>query len=310
MSTLGAGTLSPKKKRPTKTGKTRNRLTSDEYAALDAQIYCALAADYPQCVRNVFYQMSSPRLPVVTPKTEAGAKMIGRRLVNLRRAGKVPYGWVTDATRRGYHTNTYADGADFLRRVKGLYRADLWKDAGCHCEVWVESRSIAGVVQDDCEELAVSLYPAGGFTSLSLPYQAAEFLNSQHAVDPRPITIFYIGDYDPAGVLIDRKIESELRQHLHAEIDLNFQRIGITREQVEEFDLPTKPRKIGDKRSPEVAFTVEAEAMPAGQLRQLLRDHIEALLPPHALKIAKVAEGEAFSLIDRLVNVAESEAAW
>lgn len=307
MSALGAGTLRQKSKRETKSGKTRNRLTVEQYEALDAQIYSALSGDYPQCVRNVFYQMTNPRLPVPTPKTEAGAKMIGRRLVNLRRAGKVPYGWITDATRRGYHTNTYTDGAEFLRRVKGLYRADLWQDAGCYCEVWVESRSIAGVVQDDCEELAVSLYPAGGFTSLSLPYQSAVYLNEQHFVDPRPITIFYIGDYDPAGVLIDRKIEDELRQHLNPEIVLNFQRIGITREQVEEFDLPTKPRKAGDKRSPEIAFTVEAEAMPAGQLRQLLRDNIEALLPPHALRIAKIAEGEAFSLIDRLAAQAEVE---
>jgi hypothetical protein len=38
----------------------------------------------------------------------------------------------------------------------------------------VESRSIAGVVQQrDCQELAVSLYPAGGFSSITFAYEAA-----------------------------------------------------------------------------------------------------------------------------------------
>ena len=30
----------------------------------------------------------------------------------------------------------------------------------------------------------------------------------------RPVKIFYIGDYDPAGVLIDVSLEKELRTHL------------------------------------------------------------------------------------------------
>ena len=43
-------------------------------------------------------------------------------------------------------------------------------------------------------------------------------------------------------------------------------------------------------RALHVERTVAAEAMPAGTLRALLRQVIEALLPPDALKIAKAAE--------------------
>ena len=207
----------------------------------------------------------------------------------MRRANTVPYGWISDTTRRGYFTNTFRSSAEFLRRHIGAYRADLWSGADVYCEVWTESRSIAGVIVDLCKELAVSLYPAGGFSSISFAHAAAEFLKDE-TEDGRPAHIFYIGDYDPAGVLIDRSIETELRLHLPVEIDLNFHRLAITEDQIALYDLPTKPRKELDRRAPHVQETVEAEAMPAGILRALLRNEIETLLPAGALQAAKIAE--------------------
>ena len=267
---------------------TRERRTRTQVEQLDQQIIDVLVEDHPQSVRHVFYRMTNPRLPEPVDKSDRGYRHVQHRIVELRRSGRLPYGWITDATRRGYFTNTYQDASDFLRRMHGLYRADLWQSSDYYCEVWVESRSLAGVVQEDCQELAVSLYPAGGFTSISLAYQAAEFINEEH--NGREVVIFYIGDYDPAGVIIDVAIERELRQHLDFGVSLDFRRIAITPLQIAEHDLPTKPRKSGDKRSLHIAETVEAEAMPAGIMRQLLRHHIEALLPPHALEIARAAE--------------------
>jgi hypothetical protein len=102
--------------------------------------------------------------------------------------------------------------------------------------------------------------------------------------------VLYIGDYDPAGVLIDQSLEAGFRTHLSPDLDLTFHRIAITEEQIADFDLPTKPRKDTDRRALQVKATVEAEAMPAGSLRQLLRDKVESFLRPGALEIAKVAE--------------------
>jgi hypothetical protein len=221
-------------------------------------------------------------------------------MVKLRRAGILPYGWITDASRRGYHTPTYRGKGDFLRSMKSHYRADLWQQAGVYCEVWCESRSIAGVIEDDCEELAVSLYPAGGFSSLTLAFESAETINDY--AEGRPVVIFYIGDYDPAGVLIDVSIERELREHLDPDLELEFIRLAITEEQIEQYDLPSKPRKDGDRRALHVIETVEAEAMPAGILRNLLRTNIEALLPERALEVAKVEEESAQEFFDMMAK--------
>lgn len=270
----------------------RRRRTRAEVDQLDEQILAVLAEDQPQSVRHVFYRMTDPRLPEPVEKSDRGYRHVQDRIVKLRRAERLPYNWITDATRRGYFVSTYRGAGDFLRRVAGLYRADLWQQAEVYCEVWVESRSIAGIIQNDCRELAVSLYPAGGFSSISLAYEAAQEINTEIEESNKNVVIFYIGDYDPAGVLIDAALERELRQHLYPVIDLDFVRLGITEQQIEEFDLPSKPRKDTDRRSRHVETTVEAEAMPAHILRRLLRDRIEALLPANALKVARVAEAE------------------
>jgi hypothetical protein len=280
----------------------RRRRTRAQVEQLDNQIIEVLASDHPQSVRHCFYRMTDPRLPEPVEKSDRGYNQVQDRITRLRRGGRLPYGWISDTSRRGHFVNTYDDAQDFLMRVKSLYRADLWCQAEVRCEVWVESRSIAGVVQDDCEELAVSLYPCGGFPSITFAYQAAEYLNAVD--DRRPVVVIYIGDYDPAGVLIDEALQRELREHLDPHIELDFRRIAITAEQIAEYDLPTKPRKPGEKRATHIEKTVEAEAMRAGIMRQLLRSTIEELLPLGALAAAKVAEESERHHLDILAELA------
>ena len=266
----------------------RDRRTKARTQLLDEQIIAVLREDHPQSVRHVFYRMTDPRLGEPVEKSDRGYRHVQERCVKLRRYGLIPYNWIADMSRRGYFVNTYDDASDFLRRMGHLYRADLWRDSDYRCEVWAESRSIASVILSDCQELAVDLFPCGGFSSLSFIHEAAQQHNASQ--DTRPLIVLYVGDYDPAGVLIDQSLERELREHLRADIDMDFRRIAINEEQVEQYELPTKPRKEGDKRSQHLTYTVEAEAMPARDLRALLRLHVETLLPENALHVAKVAE--------------------
>ena len=266
----------------------RDRRTKDRLEQLDEQIMSVLREDHPQSVRHVFYRMTDPRLGEPVEKSDRGYRHVQDRCVKLRRSGRIPYNWIADLSRRGYFTSTFSDAGDFIRQMGGLYRADLWRDADVRCEVWAESRSIASVMLSDCQELAVDLYPCGGFTSLSFVHAAAQLHNASE--DTRPLVIVYVGDYDPAGVLIDVTLERELREHLRHAIEVDFRRIAINKEQVEAYDLPTKPRKDGDKRSKHLTYSVEAEAMPASALRRILRLEVETLLPENALQVAKVAE--------------------
>ena len=212
------------------------------------------------------------------------------RVVGMRRAGLISYGSISDSTRRGYHVATYGSAAEALRRWTQSYRANLWQDAGVYVEVWCESRSIAGVIHDLCRELAVSLYPSGGFTSLTLAHGAALGINEATNDGDLPARVIYIGDYDPAGVLIDVKIEEEIREHLHQEVDLEFYRLAVRPEQIEAMNLSTKPRKAGERRAWHVTQTVEAEAIPAQTLRSMVKSEIEVMLPPGSMAATLAAE--------------------
>ena len=144
-------------------GPPRKRRTRAELAALDDQIIAVLKGDNPQSVRHVFYRCTDPTGPVSVPKTEQGYDAIVRRCTALRRAGRLPSRWLTDATRRGFHVSTFDGAGELISAFAGLYRVDGWRDAAAHVECWTESRSIAGVIQADCRRLGVSLYPCGGF---------------------------------------------------------------------------------------------------------------------------------------------------
>ena len=270
---------------------TGRRRTRAQVVQLEAQILDVLTADHPQSVRHVFYRLTDPRLPEPVEKSDQGYQQLQKRMVAMRRAGRLPYHWITDATRRGFHVSTFKHGGELITQFAALYRADLWRFTGTYVEVWCESRSIAGVIEDDCDELAVSLYPCGGFPSLSLVFEAAQEINRTLADSPiRRAVVLYVGDFDPAGLTIDRTTERELREHLSEGIELEFRRIAINADQIATYGLPTKPRKATDRRRPDIQETVEAEAMPAGELRRILRARIEAYLPEGALAATKAAE--------------------
>jgi hypothetical protein len=172
----------------------RRRHTKAEIARRRETIFGFLERDYPQSVRHVFYLMTDPRLHCAVEKSEHGYRHVQYQISEMRKAGELPYGWIVDATRRGYHVATFDGRADFIRQVAGLYRANAWEDADSYCEVWAESRSIASVLLDDWQELGISLYPSGGFASLTLPFEAAQQIADKVEDTDRAIEIIYVGD--------------------------------------------------------------------------------------------------------------------
>ena len=265
----------------------RKRRTRAQIEQLHRQIHEVCEADHPVSVRHVFYRMTDPRLPEPVDKTERGYEQVGHAAIVMRRSGAMPYGWIADSTRMGWHVPAYASPAEFVRQSAAQYRFDAWADAGEQVEVWVESASIAGVLRSETRSLGVSLYPCRGFASLTLAYEAA-----QHYIhDGRPVAIYYVGDYDPAGKWIDRKLHEELRGHAEPEgVEVAMTRLAINPEQIERYGLPTKPRKAGERRMPGIVETVEAEAMPAPMLRQMVREAVESHLPTGALEHARLME--------------------
>lgn len=65
----------------------------------------------------------------------------------------------------------------------------------------------------------------------------------------------------------------------------------MTREQVDHRELPTQPTKMTDTRAKKFAGTsVELNAIPARQLRDLVRKCIERHVDPEQLQLLRIAE--------------------
>lgn len=268
-------------------------MSSADIEQLETQIWEVLSMDSPQSVRHVFYRMTDPRLAVPVAKTEGGYIQVQRRILEMRKAGEIPYQWIVDPSRRAQHTATFSGAQDFLEQAARWYRADPWGDADVYCQIWTESLSLGSVIEDDCRAFGASLYASQGFPSATFVFEAAQDLIRYFDYRGRA-AVLYVGDYDPAGVLIDEKIEDGLRDHL---IDagvspdwMTFERLAITEEQIATYDLPTKPRKATDKRAAHVKHTVEGEAMPTGILRSLVRARMDELLPAGAMDRAQASE--------------------
>jgi hypothetical protein len=180
------------------------RRTKAQMASIRNGLWRIVRADQPMTVRQVFYRAVSAGL---VAKTEAEYKTtVGRLLVEMRRTGEMPYGWIADNTRWMRKPRTWHGLRDMLDARAQLYRRALWDSQDCRCEVWLEKDALAGVVYDVTGPWDVPLMVTRGYPSLSFLHEAAEAIND----DWKDAVIFYLGDHDPSGEDIPRHVEEEL----------------------------------------------------------------------------------------------------
>jgi hypothetical protein len=219
-------------------------------------------------------------------KTESGYRRIQRLVLNLRKSGRLPYEWVSDGTRYRIAPKTYGSISEALDDTARFYRRKLWREIGVYIEVWCESDSIAGVLRPITNRYDISLMSSRGFSSHTFLHQAAVEIEQIG----KPTQLLYVGDYDPSGKLIGKQIERQLREFA-PDADIEFRRLLVNPEQIEEFGLPTKPPKSTTHSAQfDDTRTVEAEAMPAGLTRELLEAAILEHIDEQAISAIKTAE--------------------
>jgi len=246
-------------------------------------------------VRQVFYQATVRGL---VEKAESGYAKVQTDLTVMRRAGELPYDWLADNTRWQRKPDTFDSVEDALRETAHFYRKNLWRDADSYVEVWLEKDALAGVIYPVTSMYDVPLMVARGYASLSFLYYAAEYINDLDV----PAYIYHLGDFDPSGVNAGEKIEETLRE-LAPDADIYFERIAVTPEQIDSWDLPTRPTKASDTRSKNFGnISVELDAIEPNRLRSLVQETLEQHLPQDQFAILKAAEESEREIITRLVG--------
>jgi hypothetical protein len=272
----------------------RERRTKREIVGIRDAIIDILKNDHPQTVRQVFYALTV-RGAILKAEIEYQQTVV-RLLGDMRKTGTIPFEWVADNTRWMRKPATFTGLESCLSNTSKFYRRDLWAAMPVYVEVWVEKDALAGVIMEETEVYDVPLMTARGYASLTFLYSAATAIR----VKGKPTHVYHFGDFDPSGQDAARNIEVKLRRYA-PNIEIQFNRPAVTREQIEQWNLPTRPTKQSDPRAKKFghATSVELDAIPARQLRALVRECIERHVDQEQLQLLRVAEQSERELLTK-----------
>ena len=262
---------------------------------LCAHILEIVSADAPMTVRQVFYRMVSAGL---IEKTESSYnKVVVRLLTRLRLEGVLPWSAITDGTRWMRKSVRYGSVEEALDATRRHYRRDYWRDLDEYVEVWLEKDALAGVVFRVTDEWGVPLMVTRGFAGLSYVPNAAETIERIG----KPTHTHYFGDYDPSGVEIDRNLERRLREFAPSS-EIRFERVAVRREQIDEYELPTRPTKRSANHGHGLhdGDSVEVDAISPATLLGLVRGAIERHVDPVRVAVLEAAEASERELLGGL----------
>lgn len=263
----------------------RNRRTAVEYEDLDEAIIRVCTVDNPLSVRGVFYRVMSAG---VVAKTEREYSVVQRRVLKLRRSGALPYEWIADGTRWHLKSRSWDSVEQALDDAAISYRRALWSDQDTYVEVWSEKEAISSIVSPVTDSYDVPLMIARGFASESFLWSTASAIRAQG----KPTVVYQLGDHDPSGVAAWEHVQRKLRDFA-PEVDLYFERIAVTAEQITELSLPTRPTKASDSRAKNfTGESVEVDAIPTRILKTLVETAIEKHIDPRALELTRLYERE------------------
>ena len=273
----------------------RQRATKADIMARRMALLDIVVAMKPMTVRQVFYQAT---VRGIVEKTEGGYAKVQSDLATMRRNSMLPYSWLADNTRWQRKPQTFESVEQALLDTAKFYRKSLWSEADCYVEIWLEKDALSGVVMPVTSMYDVPLMVARGYASLSFLHTAAEYIASLDV----PTFIYHLGDYDPSGVNAGEKIEQTLKE-MAPEAEIHFRRMAVTPDQISAWSLPSRPTKKTDSRAKSFGdVSVELDAIPPQQLRDLVEAAINRHLPQDQLCVLQEAERSERELLSGLVD--------
>lgn len=246
-------------------------------------------------VRQIYYRLVSYQH---IENSVSSYQRIVKLLGYARKNGLIRYSSIEDRTREVHQTHsaysisktTYAVRNEqseesvnsflrgYLDTVKHLdekYLIPKWYGQPKLVQVWVEKEALSALFQEVTDDLGVDLVVCRGYPSLTLLHDASVGLNANMGKD---IQIIYFGDFDPSGADIERNVFDTLDEEFN--VSFEMERKAITRDQIEEYNIPPAPAKTTDSRyegfveREGVAWQVELDAIEPMTLQEMIRDSI------------------------------------
>lgn len=235
-------------------------------------------AYWPLTCRQIFYRLVSTNSHY--PKTEQFYGKLCHHLANARRGGVIAFNSIRDDGVTTFELDHFDDEEHFLRHVRELsegYTLNKLAGQNTHVEVWCEAAGMLPQLYRVAEPYSIPVYSSGGFDSLTAKKRLADRICD---IGKRAV-ILHLGDHDPSGVSIFDSVAEDVSAFVDADrpwatVSVGFERIALTRDQVQQHDLPTAPAKVSDSRSKSwKGGTCQLEALPPNLIAGILRSAID-----------------------------------
>jgi hypothetical protein len=278
----------------------RPRGPSQATLAFIAQCHAILVEIQPTTVRGVAYRLfTSGWIPSMEEKQ---TKRVSEKLTIARERGLLPWEWIVDTTRQVEKEPGWRDPAAYMEVVRASYRKDWWADQPERVIVVSEKATVGGMLGPVLREYGVGFLVLHGWSSATALHDWAQWT----VQDDRPVTIIYVGDFDPSGRnMIDVDVPGRLKEY---EGRATILRLADNPKQIATYNLPTfsAHTKKSDTRYPWFLAThgetcAELDALNPNILRALVQQAIEARIDWERWERAETTEqAEMASLADFL----------
>lgn len=236
-----------------------------------------LAKGYSLTLRQLYYQFVARDY---IKNTVNNYKKLGSVINDARLAGLIDWDLIEDRTRWLHEIPNYADPEEFIKAMVSQYAEDLWRNNDTYCEVWVEKDALSGVVARACNKWRVPYFPCRGYASQSEIYIAGKRF-AEKSNNFERLVIYHLGDHDPSG--IDMSRDNDERVSMFAGEPIEFKRIALNMNQIEEYKPPENPAKETDSRFADYMekfgeSSWELDSMPPEVINEIIEQHIVEVL--------------------------------
>ena len=236
------------------------------------------ADDITLTLRQLYYQLVGK---AIIPNSQREYKRLGDLLSKARLAGLVDWDAIEDRARRPVVWRSYDSIQQCVEEAAEGFALQRWKTQPEYVELWCEKDALSSVLEPICSELFTTLMVNRGYSSSSAMYAARnriERRREDEAGEDRPVTVLYLGDFDPSGEDMVRDIRDRLETF--GVQDLDVTKVALNPDQVRKWKLPPNPAKMTDSRASGFvaehgSLSYEVDAIPPRDLQKLVRDAIK-----------------------------------
>jgi hypothetical protein len=225
----------------------------------------------PLTLRQIFYVLVTRG---VLDKTETEYSRLTETANKARRGHLIDWNAIRDdgfTIKSPAFFDDLADLFDVITYTAQTFRLDRQQGQQRRLQLWCEAAGMVPQLERVASPYGVSVTSSGGFDSSTVKHTVGRELAEQG-----PLTVLHLGDRDPSGEHMFSSLAEDVTAFAeHYGGDVEFIRLAVTLEQIEQYRLPTAPPKPTDRRSFE-GMTTQCEALDPRTLAAIIDDAIQA----------------------------------